>query len=90
MPKIENILISACILQQIIPEDQPVNICPGRVAASNQQLKDDTHTLSVIYQAIVIFFTFTLGAIFWYMSYRLFAVTSKGILNVLFSESLLT
>jgi len=63
---------------QIIPEDQPVNICPGRVAASNEQLKTDTHTLSVIYQAIVIFFTFTLGAIFWYMSYRLFKVTSKG------------
>jgi len=65
--------------EKIIPENQPVNICPGRVAASNEQLANDTHELSVIYQAIVIFFTFTLGAIFYYMSYRLFKVTSKGV-----------
>jgi hypothetical protein len=56
-----------------------VNNCPGRVAASNQQLISDTHELSLIYQSIVIFFTFIFGALFWFMSYRLFSLSSSTI-----------
>ncbi len=72
-------------LFQIIPEDQPVDICPGRVPASNEQLAQDTRTLSVIYQSIVIFFTFVLALIFLYMSYRLFSMASKGMIWLDFS-----
>jgi len=64
---------------KIIPDDQPVNICPGRVAPSNEQLQSDTHELSVIYQSIVISFTFIFGIVFWYMSFQLFRMTSSGL-----------
>jgi hypothetical protein len=71
-------IITIVYSEDILATDVEVNVCPGRVPASNEELESDTHTLSVIYQSIVIFFTFIFGVIFWFMSYRLFKVTSKG------------
>jgi hypothetical protein len=62
----------------IIPNNPPVDECAGRVASSNDDLDNATHKLSVIYQSIVIFFTFLFGALFWYSSYSLFEVTKEG------------
>jgi len=53
--------------------------CPGRVAASNKDQEDATRTLSIVYQSVVIFITFILACMFWYSSYKLFKMTSKGV-----------
>ena len=78
--------IVAIVYAEVVLEDSEVekSQCPGRVADSNQELEDNTRKLSIIYQSIVIFFTFLFGALFWYSSYKLFKLTSKGLLNFFF------
>jgi len=73
--------IVAIVYSQIIEDNESSSPCPGRVEASNDKLDEDTRTLSIVYQSIVIFFTFIFAALFWFSSYRLFKLTSKGVNN---------
>ena len=73
------IIVTVIYSEDILANGTTESDCPGRVAADTQKLEDDTRQLSIIYQSIVIVVTFLLGCIFWYSSYRLFKITSKGV-----------
>ena len=73
------IVVAVVYAEVVLKDNNPESDCPGRVPADNSDLEDATRTLSVAYQSIIIFFTFVLGIMFFYSSYKLFKITSKGV-----------
>ena len=73
------IVVAVVYSEVVLKNNNPESDCPGRVPADNSDLKDATRTLSVAYQSILIFFTFILGTMFFYSSYTLFKITSRGV-----------
>ena len=69
---------------EVILDQTDESECPGRVKGSNEEVEEDTRTLSIIYQSIVIFFTFLLAIVFARQAFVLFRMT-KSISLIYFS-----
>ena len=73
------IIVTVVYAEVVLKDNDSKSDCPGRVPDDVSNLEDATRTLSVAYQSIIIFFTFILGIMFFFSSYKLFKITSKGI-----------
>ena len=72
-------LVVVVIYSEVILEKgEEESDCPGRVASTNS-LEDDSRTLSIVYQSIIITVTFLLAVVFFHSSYVLFKQSSKGV-----------
>ena len=63
------------VYSEVILEEDGDSPCPGRVAPSYDKQKEDTRTLSIVYQSLIISVTFILAAIFCYYSYALITIS---------------
>ena len=73
--------VVAIVYSEVILEDnEATSDCPGRVEATSN-IDAETRTLSIVYQSIVIAFTFILAVIFFYCSYNLFKLTARSLLS---------
>ena len=71
----KNISLSHLIFPSQSDEDE--SVCPGRVQNSNQQQEEDTRTLSIVYQSIVIFLTLLFALVFLKQAITLFSLTKS-------------
>ena len=71
-------VVAIVYLEVILKDNEATSECPGRVEAKSN-IDDQTRTLSIIYQSIVIVFTFFLAIVFFYSSWCLFRLTQKGL-----------
>ena len=51
--------------------------CEGRVAVTYDSVEEDTRTLAIVYQTIIIAVTIVLGSIFFYYTYKVFQSAKK-------------
>ena len=70
-------VIVTIVYSEVILEEDGESQCPGRVAPSYDKQEEDTRTLTIAYQSILIFITFLLGAIFCYYSYNLIQMSKN-------------
>ena len=74
--------VVAIVYSEVILEDnEATSECPGRVEPKSD-LDEQTRTLSIVYQSIVIVFTFLLAIVFFYSSWCLFRLTQKGLFSL--------
>mmetsp|Transcript_43049 Transcript_43049/g.60378 ORF Transcript_43049/g.60378 Transcript_43049/m.60378 type:complete len:140 (+) Transcript_43049:78-497(+) len=70
-------IVVTIIFAEVILEEDGSSPCPGRVAPSYDQQEEDTRTLTIIYQSLVISVTFVLALIFFYYSFTLMSVSKN-------------
>eukprot|EP00008_Paramoeba_atlantica_P010747 CAMPEP_0201480978 /NCGR_PEP_ID=MMETSP0151_2-20130828/5324_1 /ASSEMBLY_ACC=CAM_ASM_000257 /TAXON_ID=200890 /ORGANISM="Paramoeba atlantica, Strain 621/1 / CCAP 1560/9" /LENGTH=1727 /DNA_ID=CAMNT_0047862983 /DNA_START=164 /DNA_END=5347 /DNA_ORIENTATION=+ len=71
-------VIVTIVYSEVILEEDGTSSCPGRVAPSYDDQEEDTRTLTIIYQSLIISVTFLLACLFCYYSYNLI-VLSKNV-----------
>ena len=64
-------VIVTIIYAEVILEEDGESPCPGRIAPSYDKQEEDTRTLTIIYQSLIISVTFVLGLVFCYYSFQL-------------------
>ena len=62
---------------EVILEEDAESPCPGRVAPNYDQQEEDTRTLTIVYQSLIISVTFILAFIFCYYSYNLIQLSKN-------------
>ena len=78
--------VVAIVYAEVILEDnEATSECPGRVEAESD-FDEQTRTLSIVYQSIVIVFTFILATVFFYSSWCLFKLTQRGLFSLFFYQ----
>ena len=70
-------IIVTIIYSEVILEEDGESPCPGRVAPSYDKQEEDTRTLTIIYQSLIISVTFVLASIFCYYSFTLLNQTKS-------------
>ena len=70
-------VIVTIVYAEVILEEDSQNNCPGRVQDDNSKQEEDTRTLSIVYQSIVIFLTLVFGLMFLHQAYTLFSMTKS-------------
>ena len=70
-------VIVTIVYSEVILEDNGESPCPGRVAPSYDKQEEDTRTLTIIYQSLIISVTFVLAAIFCFYSYSLIKISKR-------------
>ena len=70
-------VIVTIVYAEVILETDGESPCPGRVAPSYDEQREDTRTLTIIYQSLIIFVTFILAALFCYYSFNLIQISKK-------------
>ena len=68
-------IVVTIVYAEVILEQDGSSSCPGRVALSYDKQEEDTRTLTIIYQSLIISVTFILGAIFCYYSFTLLQIS---------------
>ena len=58
-------------------QEEDDSVCPGRVQADNSEIEDDTRTLSIVYQSIVIFLTLLFALAFAKYSLQLLSMSKS-------------
>ena len=64
-------VVVTIVYAEVILKEDGESSCPGRVALSYDEQEEDTRTLAIVYQSLIISVTFVLGAIFCYYSFNL-------------------
>ena len=70
-------VIVTIVYSEVILEEDVESPCPGRVAPNYDQQEEDTRTLTIIYQSLIISVTFILAVLFCYYSYNLIQVAKN-------------
>ena len=68
-------VIVTIVYAEVILEEDGESPCPGRVAPSYDEQKEDTRTLTIVYQSLIITVTVILGLIFCYYSHGLIKIS---------------
>ena len=64
-------VIVTVVYSEVILQEDGESSCPGRVAPNYDKQKEDTRTLTIVYQSLIISVTFVLATLFCYYSYSL-------------------
>ena len=70
-------VIVTIVFSEVILEEDGSSPCPGRVAPSYDKQEEDTRTLTIIYQSLVISVTLVLALVFFYYSSHLLSISKN-------------
>ena len=70
-------VIVTIVYAEVILQEDGESPCPGRVAPSYEKQEEDTRTLTIVYQTLIIAVTFILATLFCYYSYNLIQISKK-------------
>ena len=70
-------IVVTIVYSEVILAEDGESPCPGRVAPSYDEQEEDTRTLTIVYQSLIISVTFVLASIFCYYSYSLIKQTKN-------------
>ena len=66
-------------------KEDDTSICPGRVQSDDEDIEDDTRTLSIVYQTIVIVLTLIFALVFAKQAVTLFKMSKSNFFFVVIS-----
>ena len=70
-------VVVTIVYSEVILEEDVESPCPGRVAPNYDQQEEDTRTLTIVYQSLIISVTFFLATLFCYYSYNLIKISKN-------------
>ena len=70
-------VVVTIVYSEVILEEDAESPCPGRAAPNYEKEEEDTRTLNIVYQSLIISVTFVLAFIFCYYSYTLIQLSKN-------------